>query len=131
MRDFHSLFLLSFLLFLPEVALSTNILPISEIYPGMTGIGKTVFSGTEIETFDVEILGVQTGVGPRQDIILARLHGGPLESTGVIAGMSGSPVYVDDRLIGAVAFSWPFSKEAVVGISLSVCVLFSVSVSGS
>lgn len=82
----------------------------------MKGIGRTVFSGTKIEEFGVEILGVLENSGPQQNIILARLSGGPLEKTGVMQGMSGSPVYIDGRLVGAVALSFPFSKEPIAGI---------------
>ena len=74
----------------------------------MKGIGRTVFEGTAITEFQVEMLGVLKNYGPKQDLILARLAGGPLDRTGVIQGMSGSPVYVDGRLVGAVAFAFPF-----------------------
>ncbi len=94
-----------------------NFMPLEEVKPGMKGIGKTVFRGTEVEEFEAEVLGVLRNISPRQDAILARLSGGPLEKTGVMGGMSGSPVYVDGRLIGAVAFSFPFSKEAVAGVT--------------
>ena len=94
-----------------------NFMPLDEVKPGMKGIGKTVFGGTEVEEFEAEVLGVLRNISPRQDAILARLSGGPLERTGVMGGMSGSPVYVDGRLIGAVSFSFPFSKEAVAGIT--------------
>ena len=94
-----------------------NFMPLDEVKPGMKGIGKTVFRGTEVEEFEAEVLGVLKNIGPRQDAILARLSGGPLEKTGVMGGMSGSPVYVDGRLIGAVSFSFPFSKEAVAGVT--------------
>jgi hypothetical protein len=89
---------------------------INEIRPGMRGIGKTVFQGTKIEQFDVEVLGVLRNFAPKQDMILTRLSGGPLEQTGVIAGMSGSPVYIDGKLIGAVAFAFPFAKEPIAGV---------------
>jgi hypothetical protein len=92
------------------------IFPLSEVKAGMRGVGRTVFFGTKIEEFNVEILGVLENAGPKQDIILARLSGGPLEKTGVMQGMSGSPVYLDGRLAGAVALSFPFSKEAIAGI---------------
>ena len=82
----------------------------------MKGTGKTVFSGTKVESFDVEILGVLDNAGPRQSVILARLSGGPLEQTGVMQGMSGSPVYIGGRLIGAVAMGFPFAKEPIAGI---------------
>lgn len=92
---------------------------IDEIRPGMTGIGRTVFDGTRIDEFTVRILGVlRSTIAPRRDLILAKLEGGPLAKTGVIAGMSGSPVYVDGRLIGAVAYSLgSFPTEAIAGIT--------------
>jgi SpoIVB peptidase S55 len=89
---------------------------INDLRPGMKGYGKTVFQGTKIEQFDVEILGVLKNIAPKQDMILSRLSGGPLEHTGVIAGMSGSPVFVDGKLIGAVAFAFPFAKDPIAGI---------------
>jgi hypothetical protein len=92
------------------------IYPLKDIRAGQHGIGRTVFSGTKIEEFDVEILGVLDNIGPKQSIILARLSGGPLANTGVMQGMSGSPVYIDGKLIGAVALSFPQSKEAIAGI---------------
>ena len=82
----------------------------------MRGTGKTVFSGSRIEEFQVEILGVLENIGPKQSLILARLSGGPLEKTGVMQGMSGSPVYIDGKLVGAVAMAFPFSKEPIAGI---------------
>ena len=92
--------------------------PVSEIRPGMKGVGRTVFAGDKIEEFQVEILGVlKNALAPKHDVILARLSGGPLEKTGVIAGMSGSPVYVDGKLVGAVALSFPFAKEPLTGIT--------------
>jgi len=97
---------------------STPILPLSDVHAGQKGVGRTIFSGDKIEEFQVEILGVLRNVlAPKRDVILARLAGGPLEKTGVIAGMSGSPVYVDGKLVGAVALSFPFSKEPLAGIT--------------
>src|SRR5271157_2020846 len=90
--------------------------PLKDIRPGLKGVGKTVFSGTRIEEFQVEILGVLDNIGPKQNLILARLSGGPLAETGVLQGMSGSPVYIDGRLAGAVALAFPFAKEAITGI---------------
>jgi hypothetical protein len=83
----------------------------------MKGVGRTVFEGSSPVDFDVEIIGVLENIGPKQSMILARLQGGPLEKTGVIAGMSGSPVYVGGKLVGAVAFGFPFSKETIAGIT--------------
>jgi hypothetical protein len=94
------------------------ILPLSEVRPGMEGVGRTVFEGATVESFGVRILGVlENAVGPRQSLVLARLEGGPLERTGVIAGMSGSPVFVDGRLLGAIAYAFPFGKEPIAGIT--------------
>lgn len=82
----------------------------------MHGVGRTVFTGSQISDFDVEILGVLENIGPKESLILARLSGGPLEHTGVMQGMSGSPVYIDGKLIGAVAMAFPFSKDPIAGI---------------
>jgi len=92
------------------------IFPLKDVRAGQRGIGRTVFSGSRVEEFQVEILGVLENLGPRESIILARLSGGPLENTGVMQGMSGSPVYIDGKLAGAVALSFPLSKEAIAGI---------------
>jgi hypothetical protein len=94
----------------------TPFFPLKDIRPGMHGVGRTVFSGNRIEEFQVEILGVLDNVGPKESLILARLSGGPLEHTGVMQGMSGSPVYIDGRLAGAVAMAFPFSKDPIAGI---------------
>jgi len=92
--------------------------PLQDLRPGMKGVSRTVFSGATPQEFAVEILGVLSGFpGPRQSTIIARLSGSNVEKTGVFAGMSGSPVYIDDRLIGAIAFSFPFSKEPIAGIT--------------
>jgi hypothetical protein len=93
-----------------------DIFPLKDVRAGQHGVGRTVFSGTRVEEFQVEVLGVLENQGPRQSIILARLSGGPLASTGVMQGMSGSPVYIDGKLLGAVALSFPLSKEAIAGI---------------
>jgi hypothetical protein len=97
----------------------TSLMPLEEVRPGMVGVGKTVFQGSELQEFKVEIIGVLRNVqGPRRDLILARLEGGPLAETGVAQGMSGSPVYIDGRLIGAVSYSiGAFSKEPIAGIT--------------
>jgi len=92
-------------------------MPFSEVRKGMRGTALTVFDGTTIESFDVEILGKLPNIGPRQNLILARCSGGPLAETGILAGMSGSPVTIDGRLVGAIAYSWGFSTEAIAGIT--------------
>jgi hypothetical protein len=97
---------------------AVEFMDVDQIKPGMQGVGKTVFQGTKIEDFSVEILGVMKKVNPHSDIILAKLSGGPLEKTGVISGMSGSPVYINGKLIGALAYAYgPFSKEPIAGIT--------------
>ena len=96
----------------------TPLFPLEDIRPGMKGTARTVFSGTEAEDFGVEVLGVIPGFpGPRQSAIIARLSGANAERTGVFAGMSGSPVFIDGKLVGAIAFSFPFSKEPIAGIT--------------
>lgn len=97
-----------------------SILPVEQVKAGMIGKGKTVFKGTKIEEFDVEILGVlrnDLSHGPKKSMILAKLSGGDLEKTGVSEGMSGSPVYIKGKLIGAIAYGFPNSKEAIAGIT--------------
>src|SRR6188508_2280745 len=97
----------------------TRIFPVDDLRPGMVATGRTVFEGDRLDEFKVHILGVLRNViGPRRNLILARLEGGPLANTGVIAGMSGSPVYIDGRLVGAVSYSLgEFSKEPLAGIT--------------
>src|SRR6476620_2074271 len=97
----------------------TTYLPLEEVRPGMIGVGRTVFAGTKLEDFKVEVLGIMRNVlAPKRNLILARLEGGPLAKTGVIAGMSGSPVYVDGKLMGAVSYSLgQFSTEPIAGIT--------------
>ena len=90
---------------------------VDEIVPGMKGYGKTVFNGTQIETFHVEVLGVLKNWDAKSNMILIRMSGGPLEQSGIISGMSGSPVYIDNRLIGAVAYGWNFAKEPIAGVT--------------
>ena len=92
-------------------------IPVSEIRPGMVGIGKTTLEGTAISEFSATVRAVLKNVlGPKQDVILIQCHGAGLEQTGVIAGMSGSPVYLDGRLAGAVAFAFPWAKLPIAGV---------------
>src|SRR5262249_49461861 len=91
--------------------------PLDQLRPGMKGVGKTCYQGSKPEEFQVEILGVLRGMGPGADAALARFSGGPLDRTGVFEGMSGSPVYIDGKLLGAVAFTFAFPKEAIGGIT--------------
>lgn len=102
---------------LPRPAAAQETMPLEQIRRGQKGYGVSVFAGTQLERFDVEVLGVIHDLSPNVSYVLARLSGRGLESSGVIAGMSGSPVYIDDKLVGAVAFSWPFAKEAIAGIT--------------
>ncbi len=94
----------------------TGFYDVEDLQPGMKGVGKTCFQGSKPEEFQVEILGVLRGVSPGTDAILARLSGSQLDRTGVFEGMSGSPVFIDGKLLGAIAFSFSFSKETIAGI---------------
>ena len=97
---------------------ATQFFPLSELKEGMKGTARTVFRGTQPEEYQVEILGIVPGaVGPKQDMIVARISGGSANRTSVFAGMSGSPVYIDGKLVGAIAYSFPFSKEPICGIT--------------
>jgi hypothetical protein len=97
---------------------SVALFPLEDLRPGMKGVARTVFVGSESQEFAVEILGVLPGfTGPRQSTIIARLSGPGVDKTGVFAGMSGSPVFIGDRLVGAIAYSFPFSKEPICGIT--------------
>src|SRR5260370_42578107 len=98
---------------------ATTQMDVKDIRPGMVGISHTVFDGTHVEEFKANILGVlENVIGPHRNLILAKLEGGPLANTGVIAGMSGGPVYVDGKLIGAVSYALgSFSKEPIAGIT--------------
>ncbi|WP_260739684.1 SpoIVB peptidase S55 domain-containing protein [Tunturiibacter lichenicola] len=97
----------------------TKFFPLSEVKRGMRGVAYTVFEGVNPEPMQVEILGVlKEALGPGQDMILARLHGDKPEYTGVVAGMSGSPVYIEGRLVGALSYRiGQFSKEPIAGIT--------------
>ncbi|HXZ40035.1 MAG TPA: SpoIVB peptidase S55 domain-containing protein, partial [Terriglobales bacterium] len=119
--------LLAALVFCSILSLSTaaqtskpvDTIPVNQIHAGMHGVAYTVFQGTKPEAMDVEVLGVlRNANGPKGDIILVRLGGAKAEYTGVVAGMSGSPVYLDGKLAGAVAFRiGEFSKEPIAGVT--------------
>src|ERR1700691_2675484 len=102
-----------------DSAQNPPIIPVSQIHAGMRGVAYTVFEGVKPEAMEVEVLGVLHNVnGPKGDIILVRLHGQKVEYTGVVAGMSGSPVYFDGKLAGALAFRiGEFSKEPIAGVT--------------
>jgi len=114
-----SLFLSSFLCAQGNPTPAQPTIPVDQIHAGMRGVAYTVFEGIKPESMDVEVLGVLRNVnGPKGDMILVRLHGTKVEYTGVVAGMSGSPVYFDGKLAGALAFRiGEFSKEPIAGVT--------------
>jgi hypothetical protein len=103
----------------PQRQAPVAFMPVADIKPGMTGTGRTVYAGDTLETFQVEIIATLSNVvGPGRRLILAKLSGGRLAETGVIAGMSGSPVYIDGKLVGAVSYALgQFPKEPIAGIT--------------
>ncbi len=92
-------------------------LPPSALFPGQRAVVRTVFAGDSVESFEAEIVGVMPGGRAEGDLILARALGERVERTGIAQGMSGSPVYVDGKLIGALSSGWAFSKEPLFGIT--------------
>ncbi|MEO0080484.1 MAG: SpoIVB peptidase S55 domain-containing protein, partial [candidate division WOR-3 bacterium] len=96
---------------------AVELMPVEDVKPGMRGFGKSVFFGSEVEEFGVEVIDVMRQVSPRGDLILCRLSGAGLESSGVVAGMSGSPVFIDGKLVGAVAYAWGFAKAPIAGVT--------------
>src|SRR5947209_14943264 len=102
-----------------ETSTDIQTISVDQIHTGMKGVAYTVFEGVKPEPMDVEVLGILKNInGPRGDIILIRLHGKKVEYTGVVAGMSGSPVYLDGKLAGALAFRiGEFSKEPIAGVT--------------
>jgi hypothetical protein len=100
-------------------AQSNEILPLSQVQPGMHGYAYTIFAGDQVEKFDLEVIGVMSNfLGPRQSIILIELKGPKVEHTGVVAGMSGSPVYLEGKLAGALSLKLGvFTKEAIAGVT--------------
>ena len=90
---------------------------VAQIRPGMRGTGRTVMVGTKLEEFGAEVLGVMRDVSPGRDMVLCRLTGCNLEHAGIIQGMSGSPIYIDGKLLGAVAFAWEFAKDPIAGVT--------------
>ncbi|HYT07468.1 MAG TPA: SpoIVB peptidase S55 domain-containing protein, partial [Rugosimonospora sp.] len=96
-----------------------EILPLSQVRPGMQGYAYTIFAGDQVEKFDLEVIGVLDNfLGPKQSIILVQLKGPKVEHTGVVAGMSGSPVYLDGKLAGALSLKLGiFTKEPIAGVT--------------
>lgn len=90
---------------------------VDDIRAGMKGTGQTVMVGTKLEEFGAEVLGVMRDVSPGRDMILCRLTGCNLEHAGIIQGMSGSPIIVDGKILGAVAFAWEFAKDPIAGVT--------------
>ncbi len=90
---------------------------VKDLRPGMKGKGRTVMVGSKLEEFEAEILGVMRDVNPGRDMVLCRLKGCNLEHAGIIQGMSGSPIYIDGKLLGAVAYAWEFAKDPIAGVT--------------
>lgn len=112
-----SVLLIALAVFAASAVQAAERMPLSDIQKGMKGYGLTVFEGTKIEKFDVEIIGVMHNIGPGQNLILAQVDSPVVKRAGVIAGMSGSPVFIDGKVIGALAYAWQFAKEPVAGIT--------------
>lgn len=100
------------MLFTTGIVQAVDVLPVKEIESGMTGIGKTVFKGTKVETFSVEIIDILENQSLDRDLILIKIGGKQIDKIGgIAAGMSGSPVYINDKLIGAIGYGWQFSDH--------------------
>jgi len=99
--------------------LQTPTLPVSQVRAGQRAVAKSVFRGTKIESFHIEIIGVLHKYDGTRDLILGKVLDGPVAArkSGIIAGMSGSPVYIGGKLIGAIAYAWSWSKEPIAGIT--------------
>ena len=115
-RKFRVL-LLAVLSVCAAAAVFADTMPLSQIHKGMRGYGLTVFEGTKLEKFDVEVIGVLNNIGPSQNLILIKVDAPVVQRAGVIAGMSGSPVFIDGKVIGALAYSWQFAKEPIAGVT--------------
>jgi len=100
-----------------EAGPQVQIMPVSDVRAGMQGYGLTAFQGTAPEKFGVEVLGVLKGAFAKGDLVLVRMSGPVLDEAGIISGMSGSPVYVDGKLLGAVAYGWRYTKVPLAGIT--------------
>jgi hypothetical protein len=96
-----------------------EIMPLDQIKPGMTGEAYTIFAGDQIEKFEFTVVGILPNLlGPRQSVIMVQLHGPKVEHTGVVAGMSGSPVYIGGKLVGALSLKFGlFAKEPMAGVT--------------
>ena len=98
-------------------SVSAETMPLSQIHKGMRGYGLTVFEGTTLSKFDVEVVGVLNNIGPSQNLILIKVDAPEVQRAGVIAGMSGSPIFIDGKVIGALAYAWQFAKEPIAGVT--------------
>jgi len=96
---------------------ASRYMKLDEVKPGMTGYGKTVFKGSRIENFSIEVVDVIRNVEPSRSVILIKVTDEKLKESGIISGMSGSPIYVDGKLIGALANAWIFAKEPFAGLT--------------
>ena len=92
-------------------------MPLADVRPGMVGQAMTVFQGSKPEPFKVRVVSVMRNFLPKQDVILIRAEDPRVEHSGIVAGMSGSPVYIDGKLVGAVAYAWSFAKEPLGGVT--------------
>ncbi len=115
--QWQALVLAAVTLFIGGPASAVETFPVEEVAPGMRGVGRSVFQGSEIEEFGIEIIGVLESARPQGDLILFRGEGEFLEHTGISQGMSGSPVYIDGRLLGAIAFAYPGAKDPIGAIT--------------
>lgn len=102
---------------LPALPKAETYWNVDDVKPGMKGQGKSVIKGVKIDTFDAEVIGVLRNVSPGRDLFLCRLSGMNLEKSGVIQGMSGSPIYINGKLLGAVSYTWAFGKEPIAGVT--------------
>ncbi len=93
------------------------VMPVTEVKAGMTGYGLTTLEPGKVQRFPVEVLGVMRGWYPKGHLVLVRLSGPVIDEAGTVAGMSGSPIYVEDKLVGALAYSWSFSKTPIAGVT--------------
>jgi hypothetical protein len=116
-RFFRPAWICLLVLAFPLLSLAVEIIPVSEIRPGMKGYGLTVLQGSEVVRFEVEVIDVIKNARPKQDAILVRCSGQGLERTRIIAGMSGSPIFLNDKLAGALAFAWEFSLDPIAGVT--------------
>jgi hypothetical protein len=116
-RTIRVILLAAFTVCIAAGAFAADTMPLSQVHKGMRGYGLTVFEGSKLEKFDVEIIGVLNNIGPNQNLILAKIDAPEVRRSGVIAGMSGSPIFIDGKVIGALAYSWQFAKEPVAGVT--------------